>query len=205
MTIQIFPSPSVPRHKKYDDDENAFYVKVDIPRSSFVKRLTKDLESLVLLVISKVDTIFDTGFTSSGHRTLPKLSSEKIVSKIVSVFSKNAKNLFLPGPPLNLTFRHIILDSGKRVCTHWDIHKNTWSTEGCVTQETNETHTHCSCQYLSTYAVLQKQSGSSIMDNTTVWIIILSLSTLTVIITILVIMAICYCKRVKVYFTNTNT
>ena len=202
MKIEILSSSTIAENTDFD---RQFSVKVNVPKSSFVKTLTKNWKSLVVMEISKVDTIFDIDTGSNILQTTTNLHGEKIVSNIVSVFSKNAKNLFLPGPPLNLTFRHIILDSGKRVCTHWDIHKNTWSTEGCVTQETNETHTHCSCQYLSTYAVLQKQSGSSIMDNTTVWIIILSLSTLTVIITILVIMAICYCKRVKVYFTNTNT
>ena len=154
--------------------------------------------------ISKVDTIFDIDTGSNILRTTTNLHGEKIVSNIVSVFSKNAKNLFLPGPPLNLTFRHIILDSGKRVCTHWDIHKNTWSTEGCVTQETNETHTHCSCQYLSTYAVLQKQSGSSIMDNTTVWIIAITLSTLIFVFIVSVILII-YCRRVKVRAAVTLT
>ena len=202
MKIEILSSSTIAENTDFD---RQFSIKVNVPKSSFVKTLTKNWKSLVVMEISKVDTIFDIDTGSNILRTTTNLHGEKIVSNIVSVFSKNAKNLFLPGAPLNLTFRHIILDSGKRVCTHWDIHKNTWSTEGCVTQETNETHTHCSCQYLSTYAVLQKQSGSSIMDNTTVWIIILSLSTLTVIITILVIMAICYCKRVKVYFTNTNT
>ena len=201
MKIEILSSSTIAENTDFD---RQFSVKVNVPKSSFVKTLTKNWKSLVVMEISKVDTIFDIDTGSNILRTTTNLHGEKIVSNIVSVFSKNAKNLFLPGAPLNLTFRHIILDSGKRVCTHWDIHKNTWSTEGCVTQETNETHTHCSCQYLSTYAVLQKQSGSSIMDKTTVWIIILSLSTLTVIITILVIMAICYCKRVKVYFTNTN-
>ena len=202
MKIEILSSSTIAENTDFD---RQFSIKVNVPKSSFVKTLTKNWKSLVVMEISKVDTIFDIETGSNILRTTTNLHGEKIVSNIVSVFSKNAKNLFLPGPPLNLTFRHIILDSGKRVCTHWDIHKNTWSTEGCVTQETNETHTHCSCQYLSTYAVLQKQSGSSIMDKTTVWIIILSLSTLTVIITILVIVAICYCKRVKVYFTNTNT
>ena len=202
MKIEILSSSTIAENTDFD---RQFSIKVNVPKSSFVKTLTKNWKSLVVMEISKVDTIFDIDTGSHILRTTSNFHDEKIVSNIVSVFSKNAKNLFLPGPPLNLTFRHIILDSGKRVCTHWDIHKNTWSTEGCVTQETNETHTHCSCQYLSTYAVLQKQSGSSIMDKTTVWIIILSLSTLTVIITILVIVAICYCKRVKVYFTNTNT
>ena len=198
MKIEILSSSTIAENTDFD---RQFSVKVIVPKSSFVKTLTKNWKSLVVMEISKVDTIFDIDTGSNILRMTTNLHGEKIVSNIVSVFSKNAKNLFLPGPPLNLTFRHIILDSGKRVCTHWDIHKNTWSTEGCVTQETNETHTHCSCQYLSTYAVLQKQSGSSIMDNPTVWIIILSLSTLIVIITILVIMAICYCKRVKVCIT----
>ena len=152
MKIEILSSSTIAENTDFD---RQFSVKVNVPKSSFVKTLTKNWKSLVVMEISKVDTIFDIDTGSNILRTTTNVHGEKIVSNIVSVFSKNAKNLFLPGPPLNLTFRHIILDSGKRVCTHWDIHKNTWSTEGCVTQETNETHTHCSCQYLSTYAVLQ--------------------------------------------------
>ena len=201
MKIEILSSSTIAENTDFD---RQFSVKVNVPKSSFVKTLTKNWKSLVVMEISKVDTIFDIDTGSNILRTTTNLHGEKIVSKIVSVFSKNAKNLFLPGPPLNLTFRHIILDSGKRVCTHWDIHKNTWSTEGCVTQETNETHTHCSCQYLSTYAVLQKQSGSSIMDNTTVWIIAITLSTLIFVFIVSVILII-YCRRVKVRAAVTLT
>ena len=201
MKIEILSSSTIAENTDFD---RQFSVKVNVPKSSFVKTLTKNWKSLVVMEISKVDTIFDIDTGSNILRTTTNLHDEKIVSNIVSVFSKNAKNLFLPGPPLNLTFRHIILDSGKRVCTHWDIHKNTWSTEGCVTQVTNETHTHCSCQYLSTYAVLQKQSGSSIMDQTTVWIIAITLSTLIFLFIVSVILII-YCRRVKVRAAVTLT
>ena len=40
-------------------------------------------------------------------------------------------------------------------CVHWDLHTNFWTTEGAVTLASNASHTVCSFNYLSTYAVMR--------------------------------------------------
>ncbi len=39
------------------------------------------------------------------------------------------------------------------ICAYWS-EKGTWSTDGCYKQESNATHTVCSCEHLSSFAVL---------------------------------------------------
>ncbi|XP_040270594.1 adhesion G protein-coupled receptor E3-like [Bufo bufo] len=54
------------------------------------------------------------------------------------------------------------------VCVFWDPIKNGWSTDGCTTKssESNDTHTTCSCNHLSSFAVIMAPLGlEDIQDN----------------------------------------
>ena len=42
-------------------------------------------------------------------------------------------------------------------CVHWDLHTNFWTVEGAATLASNASHTTCSFNYLSTYAVMQRR------------------------------------------------
>merc|ERR1719225_122909 len=82
-----------------------------------------------------------------------------ILSKIVSVFTKNIKNRYL-SQRLNLTLKHLALQQGiSKECVHWDIQTNSWTVSGSTVLASNATHTTCSFSYLSTYAVVRAQSG----------------------------------------------
>ncbi|XP_042319881.1 adhesion G protein-coupled receptor E3 [Sceloporus undulatus] len=60
--------------------------------------------------------------------------------------------------PVNLTFNHLKdkLPQEKVICVHWNSasRSHTWSPEGCQYVYSNATHSECSCQYLSNFAVL---------------------------------------------------
>ncbi|XP_028587949.2 adhesion G protein-coupled receptor E3-like [Podarcis muralis] len=60
--------------------------------------------------------------------------------------------------PVNLTFCHLEnkVPQEKGVCVHWDSasRSGAWSPEGCQLLQSNSTHSECSCQYLSNFAVL---------------------------------------------------
>ncbi|XP_044138942.1 adhesion G protein-coupled receptor E3-like isoform X1 [Bufo gargarizans] len=54
------------------------------------------------------------------------------------------------------------------VCVFWDPIKNGWSRDGCITKssESNDTHTTCSCNHLSSFAVIMAPLGlEDIQDN----------------------------------------
>ena len=47
-------------------------------------------------------------------------------------------------------------------CVHWDLQRQGWTSSGCTTIQTNLSHTSCSCQYISTYTVLQDAPGHQV-------------------------------------------
>ncbi|KAM9314708.1 adhesion G protein-coupled receptor E5 isoform 2-T2 [Pholidichthys leucotaenia] len=101
----------------------------------------------------------------SMNRSFGKLSgpeesrvdpSYQVFSKVVSVVVSNPSTQKL-NRNVNITLRH--LQSRKEspnmsyICAYWN-EKGTWSSNGCYNQKSNATHTVCSCEHLSSFAVL---------------------------------------------------
>ena len=72
-----------------------------------LKSLTRKSARLVLLEVSKVDTLFsisDKGQSSHEHR-----DKMKILTHVVSVFAKNVKNRFI-SEGVNITMKHLSVE-----------------------------------------------------------------------------------------------
>ena len=80
-------------------------------------------------------------------------------------------------------------------CVHWDLHTNFWTTEGATTLGSNASHTICSFNYLSTYAVMQTRN--QVTDYNFLAILIGSILLAIAMFSIATI-AIIYWRRIKV-------
>ncbi|XP_026215826.1 LOW QUALITY PROTEIN: CD97 antigen [Anabas testudineus] len=80
--------------------------------------------------------------------------SIQIFSKVVSVVVSNPSTQHLDRA-VNITLRHLQSDFAdeKFVCAYWN-EKGAWSTDGCYLKYSNASHTVCSCNHLSSFAVL---------------------------------------------------
>ncbi|KAG6923369.1 adhesion G protein-coupled receptor E1, partial [Chelydra serpentina] len=81
-----------------------------------------------------------------------KLGTITLNSKVVS------GTIGKPGPlskPFNFTLKHKQRKEteDKIVCVFWNL-TGTWSTEGCTLLHANSTHTTCTCNHLSSFAIL---------------------------------------------------
>lgn len=81
--------------------------------------------------------------------------SFKINSKIVTVAVTNENTSSLKEPVL-ITFTHLQQLNQTPHCAFWDSSLNggAWSSRGCTVKEFNRTQTVCSCNHLSSFAVL---------------------------------------------------
>nr|XP_033500780.1 CD97 antigen isoform X3 [Epinephelus lanceolatus] len=81
--------------------------------------------------------------------------SYKINSKVVtaSVSNRNTSHL---KEPVTLTFYHLKSNESQHTCVFWDssVDGGSWSTRGCKMVESNSEYTVCSCNHLSSFAVL---------------------------------------------------
>uniref|UniRef100_A0A3Q3Q287 Uncharacterized protein n=1 Tax=Monopterus albus TaxID=43700 RepID=A0A3Q3Q287_MONAL len=81
--------------------------------------------------------------------------SFKINSKVVTVTVSNRNTSHLE-EPVKLTFHHLEQSKETHMCAFWDSSEEggTWSARGCSVVESNSKFTVCSCNHLSSFAVL---------------------------------------------------
>ncbi|KAL0202584.1 hypothetical protein M9458_000602, partial [Cirrhinus mrigala] len=80
-----------------------------------------------------------------------------IMSSVISVTLPKTINNELT-KPVNFTFRHLkeFDPNGSLSCVYWNISE--WIEDGCSVLKTNSSHTVCSCDHLSTFALMQISS-----------------------------------------------
>ncbi|XP_042290407.1 putative adhesion G protein-coupled receptor E4P isoform X3 [Thunnus maccoyii] len=111
-----------------------------------------------LLTYKNLEKFVNNSFEElKGHEKNGKNpSSFKISSKVVSVVVSNPSTQNLSSP-VNITLRHLneTVESSEveYICAHWND-RGAWSEEGCHQQQTNATHSVCTCELLSSFAVL---------------------------------------------------
>ncbi|MBN3275858.1 AGRE1 protein, partial [Polyodon spathula] len=111
----------------------------------------------------------------SFYKNQPSL---KLNSQVVTVtIGKNHHKL---SEPVHLTFHHnevggqrLMKANQEVICVYWKYEgkESSWSTEGCRELHSNQTHTVCSCDHLSSFAVLMALDESQMQENVALTVI----------------------------------
>ncbi|XP_029584483.1 adhesion G protein-coupled receptor E2 [Salmo trutta] len=101
---------------------------------------------VVLLSYKNLDSLKD----NNSRQNLQLMSS----ALTVSVSNSNTTNL---PQPINLTFNHLQSSDVDPTCVYWSDENGpgVWSGRGCTSVMSNSTHTVCSCNHLSTFALME--------------------------------------------------
>ena len=68
--------------------------------------------------------------------------------------------------PVTVVLRHIREENVTGpVCVFWDFEVHAWSDRGCQLLETNSTHTTCSCDHLTNFALLMRKDSNGVGIN----------------------------------------
>uniref|UniRef100_A0A8C3HCH6 Uncharacterized protein n=1 Tax=Chrysemys picta bellii TaxID=8478 RepID=A0A8C3HCH6_CHRPI len=83
----------------------------------------------------------------------PGRPSYRVLSPVVSAFISDPNSQAL-GLSVSIRFSHPV--PVKALCVYWKVvaESGSWSPDGCTAVHTNSTHTNCSCDHLSSFAVL---------------------------------------------------
>ncbi|XP_034441282.1 CD97 antigen isoform X1 [Hippoglossus hippoglossus] len=91
-----------------------------------------------------------------GHEKDGVAPSFQIFSRVVSVVVSNPSTQNL-SRSVNITLRHLEdteeSPEVRYICAYWN-EREAWSTDGCYQHHSNATHTVCTCEHLSSFAVL---------------------------------------------------
>ncbi|XP_055783090.1 adhesion G protein-coupled receptor E2-like [Salvelinus fontinalis] len=101
---------------------------------------------VVLLSYKNLDSLKD----NTSHQSQQLMSS----AATVSVSNSNTANL---PQPVNLTFNHLQSSDVDPTCVYWSDENGpgVWSGRGCTSVMSNSNQTVCSCNHLSTFAMLK--------------------------------------------------
>lgn len=98
-----------------------------------------------------------TAFDTLEYILKPQSSDEeekKINSKVLSASLGQGRHIQLH-QPVTLCLQHLQTENvSNPTCVFWDYTLNDWSKEGCSRVSTNLTHTICSCNHLTNFAIL---------------------------------------------------
>ncbi|XP_052394631.1 adhesion G protein-coupled receptor E3-like [Carassius gibelio] len=91
-------------------------------------------------------------------------TNKTMMSTVISATLPKTTNTKLT-KPVNFTLKHIreFDPNGSLFCVYWNISE--WIVDGCFVLKSNSSHTVCSCDHLSTFALIMQTSRQSESDS----------------------------------------
>ena len=119
---------------------------------------------VIFTAFNQLDQLLIPLKTTSGrflnnHETSTK-PRRFINSRVIAASLGRGRHIELP-QPVQITFKHLNDVDPARVrpeCVYWDYVSNAWSDQGCHAVMSNVTHTQCSCNHLTNFALLMSHS-----------------------------------------------
>ncbi|XP_065432178.1 adhesion G protein-coupled receptor E3-like isoform X2 [Chrysemys picta bellii] len=131
---------------------------MDVHCDTVPRAATQGLGAVAFISYSTLDSIINATLPSEGN--LPaggKLEKSHLNSRVVSGAIGDGRPIHL-SRPAHFTLRHrqVKKEEEEALCVYWKVvaESGSWSPDGCTAVHTNSTHTNCSCDHLSSFAVL---------------------------------------------------
>ncbi|XP_036393857.1 adhesion G protein-coupled receptor E1-like [Megalops cyprinoides] len=129
--------------------------------------------AVVFIAYSNMEVVLKAEFFHTERKTNKTIKT--MMSNVVSASLPNTKNTMLP-EPVNFTLRHLtqVDPEGNLSCVYWN--QSRWIVDGCEARDTNATHTVCTCNHLSTFALIMQTDRPPEDDIILKWISMIALS-----------------------------
>ncbi|XP_065432174.1 adhesion G protein-coupled receptor E3-like isoform X3 [Chrysemys picta bellii] len=157
------------------------------------------LGAAAFISYSTLDSIISARRLSEGN--LPaggKLEKSHLNSRVVSGAVGDGRPIHL-SRPANFTLRHrqAKKEEDEALCVYWKVvaENGSWSPDGCTAVHTNSTHTTCSCDLLSSVAVLM--APTTVTENYPLTIITYVGLTLSLLCLFLAILTFLLCRSIR--------
>ncbi|KAG5279227.1 hypothetical protein AALO_G00075470 [Alosa alosa] len=106
--------------------------------------------TVALLTYKNLEKSSNDSFALTPDEANPKFQMN---SKVVTATVSNSNTTQLT-KNITLSFPHLNSKEEQHKCVYWDHERDAWSDRGCTVVMTNATDTVCSCNHLSSFAVL---------------------------------------------------
>ncbi|XP_039628341.1 adhesion G protein-coupled receptor E1-like isoform X2 [Polypterus senegalus] len=105
------------------------------------------------IVYNNMESLVSASFIDGSLR---ERHSTSLNSQVVTAVLGEAKSQRLP-EPVELTLRHLAFkEDSQMICVYWKFNQNSssWSQDGCRATVSNATHTTCTCNHLTSFALI---------------------------------------------------
>uniref|UniRef100_A0A8C4Y388 Uncharacterized protein n=1 Tax=Gopherus evgoodei TaxID=1825980 RepID=A0A8C4Y388_9SAUR len=139
---------------------------MDVHCDTVTGAATQGLGAAAFISYSTLDSIIHARCLSKGNQPGGgKLGKSHLNSRVVSGAVGDGRPIHLSRPAnFTLLYRQgAKTPSAGPVCIYWKVvaESGSWSLDGCTAVHTNSTHTTCSCDHLSIFAVLMAPTAES--------------------------------------------
>ncbi|XP_043389175.1 adhesion G protein-coupled receptor E1-like isoform X3 [Chelonia mydas] len=136
---------------------------MDIRCNAVARAATEDPWAVAFISYSTLDSIINRTLLDEGDLMADeKLRNFHLNSRVVSGAIGDGRPMNL-SKPVNFTLRNrqAKKEEEETRCVHWKFidGNGTWAEDGCKSLQTNSTHTICSCDHLSSFALLMGHTG----------------------------------------------
>ncbi|XP_052463640.1 adhesion G protein-coupled receptor E3-like [Carassius gibelio] len=114
--------------------------------------------AVAFMSYNTMENLLKPDFFNTSNKTV-----KTMMSTVISATLPKTRNTKLT-EPVNFTLKHIreFDPSGSLSCVYWNISE--WIVDGCVVLKTNGSYTVCSCDHLSTFALIMQTSQPPASD-----------------------------------------
>ncbi|CAK8689707.1 unnamed protein product [Clavelina lepadiformis] len=126
--------------------------KIIIPRET-IRKEQHDVTSLIFALYNNLGT-----FAKANVEGLEPAEDWKIDSRVISASLVKSEENALRNPSIRFVLKNLQVSEAQRKCVYWSYSQSlkigSWRTDGCEVVTTNSTYTECSCNHLTSFAVL---------------------------------------------------
>ncbi|XP_030401413.1 adhesion G protein-coupled receptor E3-like isoform X10 [Gopherus evgoodei] len=157
------------------------------------------LGSAAFISYSTLDSIISARHLSKGNLPVGgKLEKSHLNSRVVSGAVGDGRPIHLSRPTkFTLRHRQAKKEEEEAFCVYWKVvaESGSWSPDGCTAVHTNSTHTTCSCDHLSSFAVLM--APIAVTESSPLTIITYVGLTLSLLCLLLAILTFLLCRSIR--------
>ncbi|XP_051560220.1 adhesion G protein-coupled receptor E3-like isoform X2 [Myxocyprinus asiaticus] len=153
VEAQVFMvGPNVTLHKIPQLDTTNASVDIDLIGIAQNNQETKSA-AVAFMSYTTMENVLRPDFFNTSDDSV-----KTMMSTVISATLPKTDNTKLT-KPVNFTLKHIreFVSGGNLSCVYWNISE--WIVDGCSVVKTNSSHTVCSCDHLSTFALIMQTSS----------------------------------------------
>ncbi|XP_029769862.1 adhesion G protein-coupled receptor E3-like, partial [Terrapene carolina triunguis] len=172
---------------------------MDVHCDTVTGAATRGVGATAFISYSTLDSIIRARRPSEGNRPAGgKLEKSHLNSRVVSGAVGDGRPIHL-SRPAHFTLRHrqAKKEEDEALCVYWKVvaESGSWSPDGCTAVHTNSTHTTCSCDHLSSFAVLM--APTTVTESYPLTIITYVGLTLSLLCLLLAILTFLLCRSIR--------